>query len=1001
MLNRRNFLKVSAMSTLLATTGMPVKAGKQIKTIIPDTENALEKEKQIPIIAETDILVVGGTVAAVAAAVAAATAGKKVYLLAQMPYLGDDICGTCNYEKGEPCIETPSLIQKIFVGKELPLPLHVKTELENQLIFNEIPFLYSTYVTELIINEKKQITGAVIVNRSGRQAIKTNTIIDATQHATIARLAEIKMTPFVPGPIDVTFVTIGNNPPLNTPQITKSRIHPQQMNTPTGKYALIEYTLQINWTKDDYQNYIKAEQTARNQTWHYDIVDSADLINTTPRRQIITEQQLTTIPRKKNKLDPRIFTQQTHPNLWILNQYANIDRKIVKQLFTPVNAAMLGTYVGECAANNTEPKTINNNQLLPHNTPKPSDYGTIKELNTPLRHNQEQKYITTPQHTLPILAKCDVVISGGGTAGAPAAIAAARNGAKTLVVEYLHALGGLGTVGMIGIYWDGYRGGFTQEIDEGVRQMAPAEHPRQKQDTSRWDSQWKAEWYRKELLKAGGELWYGTLTCGALIEKNTVKGIIIATPFGRGIILANTIIDSSGSADVAIAAGAAYEYTGAKTVTIQGAGLSKMNPTDSYNNNDWLFIDDTDIIDVTKVYVQGKEKYKGQYDLAKIPQTRERRRIVGEYTVTVADIIQKRKFADVISYHLSSFDTHGTTIDPYFTLNPPQPRHITYDAAVPLRSLLPKNMEGIIVTGLGTSAHRDAMPVIRMQPCLQSQGYAVGYLAAQKTKQKQPIRKINLRKIQEHLVQIGNLPPQQIVKHDTNPYDTKTLKKTVDKVAENWQGLDILLEKPEISIPLLQEKIKHQQTQAQKLPYASILTILGRKEYANIIAQQIQKYEKWDEGWNYTGMGQFGKSMSILDALIITLGNAQDENHLSVILQKAEKLEPEDNYSHIRAIAIACENIKSPQAAPILWQLLNKPGMKGHHIPNYKIARNQVVPNPDDVEQRNKTLKEFHLARALYRCGDKDNLGRKILHNYAESLEGHYARAANQILHEK
>ena len=830
------------MSTLLATTGMPAKAGKQIEKIIPDAKNALENEKQIPVIAETDILVVGGTTAAVAAAVAAASAGKKIYLLAQMPYLGDDICGTCNYEKGEPCIETPPIIQKIFAGKELPLPLHVKTELENQLILNEIPFLYSTYVTELITNENKQITGAIIVNRSGRQAIKANTIIDATQHATIARLAEIKMTPFIPGPIDITFVTIGNNPPLNTPEITKVRTLSEQMNTPTGKYAVTEYTIRTNWTKDDYKNYVEAEQTARNQTWHYDIVDSADLINITPARQIITKIQLTTIPKKKNELDSRIFTHQTHPNLWILNQYANIDRKIVKQLFTPVNAAMLGAYVGECAANNVKPQTIvkNNNDILPSSIANPADYGTIKEINTPLRHIQQQKYITTPRHTLPILAECDVVISGGGTAGAPAAIAAARNGAKTLVVEYLHALGGLGTLGMIGKYWDGYRGGFTREIDEGVRQMAPAGHPRQKQDTSRWDTQWKAEWYRKELLKAGGELWYGTLTCGALVENNTVKGIIVATPFGRGIIVADTIIDSSGSADVAIAAGAAYEYTGAKTVTIQGAGLSKINPTDSYNNNDWLFIDDTDIIDVTRIYVQGKEKYKGQYDLGKIPQTRERRRIIGEYTVTVADIMQKRKFADVISYHLSSFDTHGTTIDPYFTLNPPQPRHITYDAAVPLRSLLPKNMEGIIVTGLGASAHRDAMPVIRMQSCLQSQGYAVGYLAAQKTKQKQPIRKINLRKIQEHLVEKGNLPPQQIVKHDTNPYETKTLKKAVNEVSENWQGLDILLEKPAISIPLLQEKIKHIQTPEQQLPYASILTILGQKEYAYIVARQIQ-----------------------------------------------------------------------------------------------------------------------------------------------------------------
>ena len=43
-----------------------------------------------------------------------------------------------------------------------------------------------------------------------------------------------------------------------------------------------------------------------------------------------------------------------------------------------------------------------------------------------------------------------MVVVGGGTSGAPAGIAAAKSGAKTLVVEYLYELGGVGTVGLIG-----------------------------------------------------------------------------------------------------------------------------------------------------------------------------------------------------------------------------------------------------------------------------------------------------------------------------------------------------------------------------------------------------------------------------------------------------------------------------------------------------------------------------------------------------------------------
>jgi len=46
-------------------------------------------------------------------------------------------------------------------------------------------------------------------------------------------------------------------------------------------------------------------------------------------------------------------------------------------------------------------------------------------------------------------------------------------------------------------------------------------------------------------------------------------------------------------------------------------------------------------------------------------------------------------------------------------------------------------------------------------------------------------------------------------------------------------------------------------------------------------------------------------------------------------------------------------------------------------------------------------LRELYLARALYRCGDYEGLGKKILKEYARDLRGHYARHAQTILKEK
>jgi hypothetical protein len=84
----------------------------------------------------------------VTAAVKASQSGARVFLAAQEPYLGEDVCGTFRLWTDEPASTSTELGKTIF-GKGLPTPMHIKSTLDNELINNNVAFLYSSYVTDI------------------------------------------------------------------------------------------------------------------------------------------------------------------------------------------------------------------------------------------------------------------------------------------------------------------------------------------------------------------------------------------------------------------------------------------------------------------------------------------------------------------------------------------------------------------------------------------------------------------------------------------------------------------------------------------------------------------------------------------------------------------------------------------------------------------------------------------------------------------------------------
>ena len=65
----------------------------------------------------------------------------------------------------------------------------------------------------------------------------------------------------------------------------------------------------------------------------------------------------------------------------------------------------------------------------------------------------------------------------------------------------------------------------------------------------------KMEWLRSEIDKAGGDVWFQTLGVGSVMRDKNFLGVVLATPHGRGVILANTVIDATGNSVIPACAG--------------------------------------------------------------------------------------------------------------------------------------------------------------------------------------------------------------------------------------------------------------------------------------------------------------------------------------------------------------------------------------------------------------------------------------------------------------
>ena len=131
--------------------------------------------------------------------------------------------------------------------------------------------------------------------------------------------------------------------------------------------------------------------------------------------------------------------------------------------------------------------------------------------------NAERK--TVPAGDVTFSDSCDILVVGVGTAGAYAALAASREGARVIAVEKDENIGGMPINGRVTTYYFGARGGTFEEIDREAQERAPLFKPGWHQEDNKQGILWE------RLDASGVELICAATVTGVYLENDRAVGI--------------------------------------------------------------------------------------------------------------------------------------------------------------------------------------------------------------------------------------------------------------------------------------------------------------------------------------------------------------------------------------------------------------------------------------------------------------------------------------------
>ncbi|MEL7585620.1 MAG: FAD-dependent oxidoreductase [Prolixibacteraceae bacterium] len=444
-----------------------------------------------------------------------------------------------------------------------------------------------------------------------------------------------------------------------------------------------------------------------------------------------------------------------------------------------------------------------------------------------------------------------VLVAGGGTSGAAAAMGASEKGSQVTVVDYFNDPGGTKTMGGV----MGYYHGLTDNL---FIKFIETDSERFSKEINFNKKPCRQIYLLDRFSEMGAKFLPGAIICGAIKEDRKVAGILVSRNGKLEAMTADVVIDATGDGDVASFAGAEFDHGNQRNRVTQNYSQWNLQGggTPPYSTNS-----DYDIIDNTKISELQRGLFLSHYeahfyDFHPYLTVRESRRIKGLYELTLIDAAEGTHFNDLIGLASSDYDPHFVGYSEFTRCGFLLPHSNIVTVEIPFRSIIPKDLSGILISGKAFSQTQNASQFTRMSADLTALGYLTGQIAAEAANRGLDLKTMNISSLQEEWYAQGYLPKSYAAKKAGPVFlESGEIESRIENLAQGKKEfLYACCKLPkEAALPPLSERFQHLSDPEGKLLTAKALAWFGDASGEELIQNELTQLCEAEQADGYPG----------------------------------------------------------------------------------------------------------------------------------------------------